>query len=57
VLSQGNVALVSLWTGVLSCIELDFEKDKEAKKRRASNVVVDENKEGRLVLRDNFNIK
>ncbi|OCF61827.1 hypothetical protein L486_01489 [Kwoniella mangroviensis CBS 10435] len=58
VIAHQNVALVSLWIGVLSCIELEIEKDKEAKKRRVSTTgdvnMVDEGK--RLILKDNFNI-
>lgn len=56
VIPQDNVAIVSLWVGVLSCIELEVEKDKDAKKRRASVIGIEE--EGkRLKFRDNFNIK
>ncbi|WWC95424.1 hypothetical protein V866_002287 [Kwoniella sp. B9012] len=58
VIAHQNVALVSLWIGVLSCIELEVEKDKDAKKRRASTAgdinMVDEVK--RLIFKDNFNI-
>ncbi|ORY34709.1 CPSF A subunit region-domain-containing protein [Naematelia encephala] len=57
VISQDHVALVSLWVGVLSRIGMEVEKDKEAKKRRASiahNGVEDDSKV--LVFTDNFNI-
>ncbi|WVW86882.1 hypothetical protein I302_108937 [Kwoniella bestiolae CBS 10118] len=58
VIAHQNVALVSLWIGVLSCIEMEIEKDREAKKRRASTTIdvnmVDEGK--RLIFKDNFNI-
>lgn len=58
VISQGNVALVSLWTGVISCIELDFEKDKDAKRRRSSVAADESGSEGRrLKIQDHFNIK
>lgn len=58
VISQNTVALVSLWVGVLSCIEMEVEKDKDAKKRRASTVAMDVEEEGRrLNFKDNFNIK
>lgn len=58
VISQGNVALVNLWTGVLSCVELDFEKDKEAKRRRSSVAADESEGEGkRLKIQDHFNIK
>lgn len=58
VISQGNVALVSLWTGVLSCIDMEIEKEKEAKRRRSSVAAFSINEEGkRLVFKDNFNIK
>ncbi|WWC92848.1 uncharacterized protein L201_007809 [Kwoniella dendrophila CBS 6074] len=59
VIAHENVALVSLWIGVLSCVEMEIEKDKDAKKRRASTVDTDmsSNDEGkRLIFRDNFNI-
>jgi DNA damage-binding protein 1 len=53
VIAQGNVALVSLWVGVLSCIEIDVEKDKD-RKRRPSEVRPETKP---LTFRDNFNIK
>ncbi|KAK8849708.1 hypothetical protein IAR55_005043 [Kwoniella newhampshirensis] len=57
VLSYDKVALVSLWVGVLSCIEMDVEKEKDAKKRRASTTGMDVDEDGRrLIFRDNFNI-
>jgi len=43
---------------VLSCIDMEVEKDKDAKKRRESNVGMKVEDEGkRLKFRDNFNIK
>jgi DNA damage-binding protein 1 len=59
VVAQGNTAIVSLWTGVLMCIEIDVEKDKDVKKRRASEIVKteEEPKTKTLIFRDNFNIK
>ena len=58
IISHESVALVSLWVGVLSCIELEVEKDKDAKKRRASAIGIEPEDEGRRVkFRANFNIK
>ena len=58
VISHESIALVSLWVGVLSCIEMEAEKDKDAKKRRASAIGVEAEEEGRRVkFRANFNIK
>jgi DNA damage-binding protein 1 len=51
VLCQGNLAVVSLWVGVLSCIEIEVDKDK----RRRSSVAGGSDK--KLRFRDNFNIK
>ncbi|WWD20338.1 hypothetical protein CI109_104814 [Kwoniella shandongensis] len=57
VLAHDKVALVSLWVGVLSCIEMEVEKDKDAKKRRASAAGMEVDEDGRrLKFRDNFNI-
>ena len=58
VISRDTSVIVSLWVGVLSCVEIDVEKDKEAKKRRTSNVGV-AGSEGirRLKFKTNFNIK
>nr|XP_019009308.1 uncharacterized protein I206_05956 [Kwoniella pini CBS 10737]OCF48089.1 hypothetical protein I206_05956 [Kwoniella pini CBS 10737] len=56
VVACGNVALVSLWIGVLSCIEMELEKDKDAKKRRASAIDMEIDERKRLQFRDNFNI-
>ncbi|KAK4684331.1 hypothetical protein P7C73_g5851, partial [Tremellales sp. Uapishka_1] len=57
VITQNNTALVSLWIGVLSCVEMEIEKDKDAKKRRASTAVMEvEGERKRLKFRDNFNI-
>lgn len=64
VIAQDGVALVSLWTGVLSCIEMELEKDnhkdKEGKRRRSSaaaNVAAGDEAERRIVFKDNYNIK
>ena len=58
VISQDLVALVSLWVGVIECIEMEVEKDKDAKKRRASVIGAAVPEDGkRLKFRDNFNIK
>ncbi|WVF68077.1 hypothetical protein IAT40_002840 [Kwoniella sp. CBS 6097] len=57
VIAHDRVALVSLWVGVLSCIEMEVEKDKDAKKRRGSTAGMDVDDEGkRLLFKDNFNI-
>ena len=61
VVSQGSTALVSLWVGVLSCIEIELErdKDKDASKRRRSSAVVPmvAGREQKLVFKEHFNIK
>ncbi|KAL1411075.1 hypothetical protein Q8F55_002024 [Vanrija albida] len=55
--ASGSAALVSLWTGLLACVEIEFEKAKDAKKRRASEVLGDECEAGaRLVFKSSFNI-
>ncbi|WRT69742.1 uncharacterized protein IL334_006733 [Kwoniella shivajii] len=56
VIAHQNVALVSLWVGVLSCIEMEIEKEKDAKKRRASTADMEIEEGRRLKFRDNFNI-
>ncbi|WVQ95773.1 hypothetical protein IAU59_002872 [Kwoniella sp. CBS 9459] len=57
VIAHDRVALVSLWIGVLSCIEMEVEKDKDAKRRRASAVGMDVEEDGRrLLFKENFNI-
>jgi DNA damage-binding protein 1 len=48
VVAHDSTALVSLWVGVLSCIEMEVEKEKGKKKAAA---------DGRLVFKENFNIK
>lgn len=56
--ASGSAALVSLWTGLLACVEIEFEKPKDAKKRRASEAVITECEAGsRLVFKSSFNIK
>lgn len=50
VISDRNVALVSLWTGLLSCVEIEL-----AKKGRKKDMDVDG--ERKLVFRNNFNMK
>ena len=61
VISSGNVALVSLWVGVLSCIEMEIEKDKDkdSSKRRRSSAVAPavSGREQKLVFKEHFNIK
>ncbi|OCF33570.1 hypothetical protein I316_04642 [Kwoniella heveanensis BCC8398] len=57
VIAHSRVALVSLWIGVLSCVEMEVEKDKDAKRRRASAAGMDVDEDGkRLLFKDNFNI-
>lgn len=57
VISRDTAVIVSLWVGVLSCIEIEIEKDKDVKKRRASNVAVaDPEGVTRLQIKTNFNI-
>jgi hypothetical protein len=47
-----------MWTGVLTCVELEVERPAETKKRRASAVGVQLEDAGRLLnFRDSFNIK
>ena len=56
---QGTTLLVSLWVGVLSCIELEVEKDKDLKRRRSSVAVPpsDTVPDKRLRVRETYNIK
>lgn len=56
---QGTTLLVSLWVGVLSCIQLEVEKDKDLKRRRSSVAVppVETVPDKRLRVRETFNIK
>ena len=61
VIACDSSILVSLWVGVLSCIDVELDKEKDSKRRRSSAVApapMDE-VEGsmRLRFRDNFNIK
>lgn len=54
--------LVSLWVGVLSCLELEVEKDKDLKRRRSSavappTVTTESTPDKRLRIRENYNIK
>jgi DNA damage-binding protein 1 len=59
VIANESIALVSLWVGVLSCIEMEIEKDADTKRRRSSAAVPEGKAEGKklLTFRDNFNIK
>ena len=58
---EGNTALISLWVGVLTCVELEVEKEKDLKRRRSSAVrpgMVNESvSDKRLRVRETFNIK
>lgn len=49
VIAHETIALVSLWVGVLSCIEMEVEKEKGKKKGTGSD--------GRLVFKENYNLK
>lgn len=49
VISHESTALISLWVGVLSCIEMEVEKEKG----RRESVITD----GRLMFKENFNVK
>jgi hypothetical protein len=61
VIVEGSTALISLWVGVLSCVELEVEKEKDLKRRRSSAVrpgMVNESvSDKRLRVRETFNIK
>ena len=59
VITQGSSLLISLWVGVLSCIEVEVEKDKDLKRRRSSAVEppVEISPDKRLRVRENYNIK
>lgn len=58
VVVQGMTVLVSLWVGVLSCVELELEKDKDLKRRRSSVAAsVQAVPDKRLRIRENYNIK
>ncbi|WVO14336.1 hypothetical protein L204_101968 [Cryptococcus depauperatus] len=54
ILAHERVVMVSLWIGVLSCLELECDMA-QSKKKRPSNMSGMED-EGLLRLRDNFNI-
>lgn len=59
VISQGTMAFVSVWTGLLACVEMEVEKASAAK-RRASETPTKDNGETdgrRLVFKSSFNIK
>lgn len=58
VVVQGMTVIVSLWVGVLSCLELEVEKDKDLKRRRSSVAAsVQTVPDKRLRIRENYNIK
>jgi DNA damage-binding protein 1 len=59
IIADGYTVLVSLWVGVISCVELEVEKDKDLKRRRSSAVAapVDVLPEKRLRAKEPFNIK
>jgi DNA damage-binding protein 1 len=49
VIAHEGTALVSLWVGVLSCIEMEVEREKGRRKSIASD--------GNLVFKENYNLK
>ncbi|KAE8541647.1 hypothetical protein D1P53_001817 [Cryptococcus gattii VGV] len=55
VVAQEGVALVSLWIGVLSCLEIELDKGPSGKKRKSSTIPTPEG-ETRLKIKNNFNI-
>jgi DNA damage-binding protein 1 len=61
VIVEGSTTLISLWVGVLSCVELEVELEKDLKRRRSSAVrpgMVNESvSDKRLRVRETFNIK
>ena len=56
IIAQDNVALVSLWVGVLSCIEIEVEKEKKGR-RKSSVMEVEGGAVNPLVFKEHFNIK
>lgn len=56
VVAQERVALVSLWIGVLSCLEIELDKGSGGKKRKSSTIPTPEG-ETKLKIKNNFNIK
>jgi DNA damage-binding protein 1 len=57
-----TAAIVSLWIGVLSCVELELEKDKSSKRRRSSAIAAAAAPEAeigdkRVLLKETTNVK
>jgi DNA damage-binding protein 1 len=54
-----NIALISLWVGVLSCIELEVDKEKDTKRRRSSVAQRDlqDDSDKRLRIKETYSIK
>lgn len=60
VIAQTTTALVSLWTGLLACVELELEKVKDAKRRASVKDKDDMEVDGegrRLVFKNSMNIQ
>ncbi|WVQ75561.1 hypothetical protein IAR50_005188 [Cryptococcus sp. DSM 104548] len=51
IVAQGRVALVSLWIGVVSCLEIEIDKKSLGKKKKTAP-----DEDVRLKFRDNYNI-
>ncbi|ODN74495.1 hypothetical protein L202_06876 [Cryptococcus amylolentus CBS 6039] len=54
IVAQERIALVSLWIGVISCLEIEVDRKSSGKKKRLSKVPSDE--DAILKFRDNYNI-
>lgn len=54
VIAQDSLALVSVWTGLLACIEMEVEKAKDAKRRASDAKNADDR---RVVFKSSYNIK
>lgn len=60
VIVHDTTAIVSLWIGILSCVELELEKDKSSKRRRSSAVAAGAEAEigdKRVLLKETSNVK
>ncbi|CAK9784030.1 hypothetical protein CC85DRAFT_281947 [Cutaneotrichosporon oleaginosum] len=57
VIAHGNTAIVSMWTGVLTCAEMDMEKVRDLKRR--ASVAEDRERKGdgrRLIFKTVYNV-
>lgn len=60
VVVHSTIALVSLWTGLLACVEMELEKVKDAKRRGSVRTKDDMDVDGdgrRLVFKSSGNIQ